>query len=604
MLCTFMEVKKMRSKLLFLFTFLLFISGFSQEKLKTSDGKEVDETKIVGTDPFFTNTKGTKNLTPNSPDKGEKIKHVHSDLFEKKKDLYDGNMHLKGNVVLSHKGSELFADAVVFYEKENFVKAIGNVKLKNADGSVITANEMEYDGKTERGIARGNVVMKDPKQTIETEVLYYDKKTNKAYYDTGAVISNGTSVTYSKRGSYNVNTKKINLSGNIKIDDDNYTVEGENIIQNQITNTADFTGATYISDRKNPSQYVYTENGRYNMNTKEVYLHKNSRIHYKGKVLTGDEMYYNQLSGFGKGEGNVTLNDPQENRFIKGGYGEIYEKKDSAMITQQPYAVKVLENDSIYFSAEKILAYQKPDSTLTKKSYLRAFHKARFFKSNAQARADSLSFDETDGILHLNGKPILWSGAKQVSGNQIQAYFDTTKENIDSLKVIGNAIAISKADSLNNKDEFNQVKGRKMVIYYENNQIKLAKVVGNGQSITYADDQNEKTKKTERLGVALSSCGVIEALFEEQRVEIISCNIGAESDIYPMSKISKEKRFFKDFNWNTKDRLKKWQDIFLDSPNYPEEIYVSDNALYEKAQAAIEEKRAKEEAKKPKRKRR
>lgn len=61
------------------------------------------------------------------------------------------------------------------------------------------------------------------------------------------------------------------------------------------------------------------------MNSKEVYLKKNSRIHYNGKILTGDDMYFNQITGFGKAIGNVKLDDPAENRYILGGYGEIYE---------------------------------------------------------------------------------------------------------------------------------------------------------------------------------------------------------------------------------------------------------------------------------------
>ena len=234
------------------------------------------------------------------------------------------------------------------------------------------------------------------------------------------------------------------------------------------------------------------------------------------------------------------------------------------MVTEKAYDVKILEKDSMYFSAERIISYQKPDSTGVKKSYLRAYRKARFFKSNAQARADSMRFDETDGILHLITEPVLWSGAKQVTGNKIEAYFDTEREFIDSLKVIGNAFAISKADSLSLKDEFNQVKGKNMTVYYKENEINLAKVIGNAQAITYADDQNEQTKETERIGVSLSTCGIIEALFEAKKVQIISCNIGALVDTYPMSMISREQRFFSDFNWNTKDRLMKWQDIFLD----------------------------------------
>ena len=378
-------------------------------------------------------------------------------------------------------------------------------------------------------------------------------------------------------------------------------MEGSHIVHNQNTNTSEFFGPTRITNKANPLNYVYTEKGTYNQNTKEVWLYRNSRIHYNNKILTGDKMYYNQFTGYGKAEGNVTLNDPREKRYIKGGFGEIWEKKDSAMITDKPYAVKILEKDSIYFSAQKILVYQKLDSAMQKKSYLRAFRKGRMFKSNAQARADSISFNETDGILHLDGNPILWSGEKQVTGDRIEAYFNTVNQTIDSLKVLGNAFAISKADSLNDKDEFNQVKGRVMTVYYENNEVKLAQALGNAQAITYADSQDEKTKEIDRIGILVSTCGTLEAEFEERKIQIISCNIGAKSKLYPMSKISKENRFFTDFNWNTKDRLRKWQDIFVDSPNYPEEVYKSDDTLYDAAQKALEEERAKNQPKTPKR---
>jgi lipopolysaccharide export system protein LptA len=546
-------------------------------------------------DPFFNN--------PQKSAPAEKVKLVHSDFFQKSVDKYGGNPYFSGNVQFTHQGSVLTADEVIFYQEQNFVKAIGNVKLQNADGSVITSGEMEYDGNTQKGIARKKVVLVDPGQTIETEVLYYDRLSNKAYFNTGGTIKKDGNVMYTKSATYDLASRLIDFTGNVKIDNAEYTVEGVNIVQNQNTNTATFNGATTITNKKNPANLIYTEKGTYNMNSKEVFLKKNSRIHYNGKILTGDDLYFNQITGFGTGKGNVTLRDPLENRYMKGGYGEIYEKKDSAMMTDKPYAVKILEKDSMYFSADRILAYQKLDTLdpLKKKSFLRAYKKARMFKTNIQVRADSLSFNETDGIMHLDGKPIAWSGEKQITGNKIEAYFDTENEFIDSLRVIGNAFAISKADSLNLKDEFNQVKGKLMTVYYTNNEISLAKVIGNGQAITYADDQNEKTKEVERIGVALSTCGTIEAEFEDRRVQIISCNIGANNDIYPMSLISREQRFFPDFNWNTKDRLRTWRDIFVDTPNYPEIKYEADDALYNAAQKAIDDEKAKEEAKKPKR---
>lgn len=547
----------------------------------------------VEKDPYFKQTGTTKAVTPT-----EKVKIIHADLTQKLPNFFKGNTFLSGNVHLEHKGSTLKADTVVFYQQENFVKAIRNVELLTNDGNRITAGQMEYDGNTQRGIARRNVVLTDPKQTIRTETLYYDRISNTAYFNTGGTITDGSGTMTSKVGTYYINEKRTDFSGNYTINNAEYLVEGSNIKQYANSNTAEFFGPTTVTNKKNPKNFVYTEKGKYLMTSKEVYLNKNSKIYYNDKVLLGDEMYYNQLTGFGKAEGNVTLKDPKERRYIKGGYGEIYEKKDSAMVTKKPLAVKILEKDSIYFSSEKIITFQKLDKKENiKKSFLRAFNKGRMFKSNAQARADSISFNETDGILYLIRKPILWSGEKQVSGDEIRAFFNTKLENIDSLKVIGNAFTISKADSLNKKDEFNQVKGRLMSVYYKDNEISLAKVIGNAQAITYADSQNEKTKELDRIGIALSTCGEIDALFEERRVQIISCNIGANSDLYPMSKIPPEKRKFPDFNWNTKDRLRRWQDVYLDSPNYQEITYESDTSLFDKAEA---ERKKLEEKNKPK----
>lgn len=544
-------------------------------------------------DAFFNNPTPNKEAT-------KKVQHRHSDSFGVKADRYEGNPVFSGNVVFEHQGSVLTADEVVFYQKENFLKAIGNVVLTTADGNRITAEEMEYDGNTERGIARRNVVLTDPKQTIKTEILYYDKIPNTAYFNTGGTIySNDGSVMYTKSATYYLNSKMIDFIGRSNIETDKYTIVSDNIKQNQNTGVSDFTGPTTIRDKRNPINYVYTELGSYNSKTGESFLNKNSRIHNNGKILTGDKLYFNRNTGFGKGTGNVMLDDPQQKRFIKGGYGEIYEKKDSAMVTDKPYAVKILSKDSAYFSAEKFITFQRPDSAnvLKKKSYLRAFRKVRIFKTDMQGRADSLSFNETDGEMHLMRKPILWMGVKQVTGDEIRVYSNPEKEITDSIRVIGNAFAISKADSLNLKDEFNQIKSKNMIVYLKDNAIDVAKAVGNAQAITYADDTNQKTKEVTRIGVALSTCGEIVAEFLERRLEVVDCNIGANTDTYPMSKISKEERFFKDFNWNTKDRPQKWRDIFLDTPNYPEIVYQSDNSLFERADA---ERKKLEEKNKPK----
>ena len=283
---------------LFIFTYAL---GFSQiDKLNSKEP--------LVKDPYF------KKETNVAVQPGQKVRFIHSDLFERKPDMYGGNPFFTGNVQFEHQGAMLTADRVIFYEKENFAKAIGNVLLVTSDGNRITSNEMEYDGNTQRGIARGKVVLTDAKQTISTDVLYYDRVKNTAYFNSGGTINDGRNTMWTQSATYFIDSKTNEFTNNYTIDNAQYRVEGKNIKHYQNTNIAEFFGPTTIVNKEKPSNYVYTENGKYLMNEKQVYLNKNSRIYYNGKILKGDKMFFNQLTGFGKAEGNVRLDDPKESR--------------------------------------------------------------------------------------------------------------------------------------------------------------------------------------------------------------------------------------------------------------------------------------------------
>ena len=136
-------------------------------------------------DPFFDQKQERK-------DEPVKVRIIHADLTQKRQDLFDGNTFMTGNVHLEHKGSTLKADTVIFYSEANFAKAIGNTQLQTSDGNLITAGEIQYDGNSQRGIARRDVVLTDPKQTIKTDILYYDRIPNTAYFNTGGTIYNGS----------------------------------------------------------------------------------------------------------------------------------------------------------------------------------------------------------------------------------------------------------------------------------------------------------------------------------------------------------------------------------------------------------------------------
>ena len=56
-----------------------------------------------------------------------------------------------------------------------------------------------------------------------------------------------------------------------------------------------------------------------------------------------------------------------------------------------------------------------------------------------------------------------------------------------------------------------------------------------------------------------------------------------------MSKIAPDKRKFPNFNWNIKDHPRKWQDIFLNSPEREEILYQADTELFDQAEKKRQE---------------
>lgn len=564
----------------------------------------------------------------NNPQKPpvKKIKHIHSDVMKTTPLKFEGNPFAYGNVIFDHDGTKLYSDSAVWYQELNFFRAWSRVRIVN-DTVSMASDSLEYDGNTriakgfdnvhlkdqkselfadyveynrltDVAVASGNVVMIDPSQRIETPHMIYDRKTGIAQTNAGAVIrgKDGT-VTHTQTLVYNANSKEISFDRNVTIETPDYRIVSDKMIMNQATDITEFLGHSRVSDRKNPRNYILMPNGGgiFNKRTGEAFLKKRSTVYREGKELHGNEMYFNDKTGYGWAKGDVLMDDPEEQRFIRGEYAEAFRELDSAYVTQNAYAVKAFSKDSLYFHADTLMAVQRKDSTRIIKGYFNA----RFFKSNAQGKADSIVYNETKGILKFFRDPIMWSSEQQITGDTIFAYNNVVKEVMDSVRVWNNAFAISKVDSLTDK-EFNQVKGKFMLGLYLDNKLDWIEVHENAQSVTYVDDEEDpaKNKPKERIGINLSDCGIIEADINGNDVDVLSCRIQATSKLYPESKLPDKSRYLKDFKWRGDEMMKRWQDIFDDPPKHllikpnpenPEgEIILLDNPIKENSDTSKE----------------
>ena len=111
---------------------------------------------------------------------------------------YPGATILLGNVKMKHEGIDLTCQQALYYQKQNFFKAIGNVLIKQGDTITQTSKYADYDANSKQALSWGDVVLKDPTMTLTTDTLQFDRINQKLYYRSYATIRDNTNTLKSK----------------------------------------------------------------------------------------------------------------------------------------------------------------------------------------------------------------------------------------------------------------------------------------------------------------------------------------------------------------------------------------------------------------------
>ena len=191
----------------------------------------------------------------------------------------------------------------------------------------------------------------------------------------------------------------------------------------------------------------------------------------------------------------------------------------------------------------------KPDSavnpadTITTR-IIKAYHNVKIFKSNIQAKTDSLFYTNADSTLRCFGNPIIWSEGSQVIGDTIYVQFKKNK--LNNLQAFRNAFLVNTpADSL----RFNQIKGRYMTGFFAEGKLKTLYVDGNAESIYYTQDDSTKVYK--EMNQTLSSR--IKFTFKNNDIDDIVYINSIEGALNPENTVAKD-NVLKGFSWKPKER--------------------------------------------------
>ncbi|HEY8930114.1 MAG TPA: OstA-like protein [Mucilaginibacter sp.] len=174
------------------------------------------------------------------------------------------------------------------------------------------------------------------------------------------------------------------------------------------------------------------------------------------------------------------------------------------------------------------------------------YHHFKLFKSDLQAKSDSMFYSSSDSTIRCYVNPMIWTEGSQLSGDTI--YLQMKKKKMDNMTMFPHAfiVNIEKDDSLH----FNQMAGKKMRGYFKDDKLHQMFIDGNAESIYFARDSGKMTVN----GMERSLSTRISVDFENNKATRAGFYLKPEHKYTPMDKVVEDDKILKGFIWKPKDR--------------------------------------------------
>jgi lipopolysaccharide export system protein LptA len=484
---------------------------------------------------------------PGSAQEKAEVEILNANAILTDPDIVDAD-RLVGDVRLKYRNALMRCDSAYRYPSGDF-EAFGNIAITQGDSIRVFGDNLYLERNAKECRLRNNIRLMDKELVLTTDVLNYNFETSVgSYFDGGKIVSTkNKNVLTSQEGFYDSKTEFFHFRRKVVMKNPEYTVKSDTLKYSGSGEVAYFFGPTWITARNSS---IYCVDGWYNTISEVCQFRKGATITSGSQFLAGDSIYYRGKSGIGEVFGNVLIRDTTSSYVIDGNYGWHDEIQNKSLVTGAARMVQYFDDDTLFLHADTLRAV--PDSL--GKTLIRAYRHVKFFKSDLQGKSDSLNYNETDSLLRMFGKPVLWSDGNQISGEKIDIrVFDGKIQRMD---IFNQAFIISEAAD----SAWNQIKGRDLIGYFSGNKLQKIHVIGNGQTIYYTTEKNGDEMKTTGLNRADCSDVMIYIVDNTiQRINLISKPKGA---LNPLRKLASEDRYLLGFSLDEDNR-----------PTTPEEIF-------------------------------
>jgi len=432
-------------------------------------------------------------------------------------------------VVVKDSAFILVADSLKFNTTTNVVTFISPTRI-TTDSSKIYCESGEYSLATRNGFFSGNPQFDNDEQQSTAEIIRFNQSSGIVDLEGNAQVNGDNQYAEARRITYNTQTKDIDLQGNAYYKEGEDEVRGEQIQYNQKTK-------------------VYNTKGR-------------SRVVNAPMTIDADALSFEESTGIGKAKGQVVWRDTSAKVSIQTEEAEYIQDEEYFLAYgDRPLFASDVEGDSLYLSADTLLNQQvidvdtipidsvlnlyKSDTT----QILRAYFDVRIFKTNFQGLCDSLIYNQSDSLFYLYKDPIVWSDTSQFIADTIKIAMKN--EEIDRIYLIDNAFILNSPDEI----LFNQVKGRKITVYFKEGEIEKMHVEGNAETIYYAVDETNQY-----IGVNKTVSSEMMLFFENNEITRIKF-LGPDANLLPIRNTDHDALKIDGFDWKVLARPKSVSDL-------------------------------------------
>ena len=482
---------------------------------------------------------------------------------------YDGNnrkAELFGNVVLESTEQKLFTDKLNYDLNTKTATYFNGATLTNGE-TQLTSKIGYYYVSQDEAYFKDSVIVVDPEFELKSDTLRFDTKEKKAvflgptlvaqndgqiyceegFYDTqnknaefktNAQYQKGEQKAWADLMKYDGSIKETTLIGNAKF------IEGEKIATADViryeeeTKITNLDGNAYFKDKE---QEIRSDKIRYDSENEVYNTTGRSKVNDEAQILEAD--FIKSEGKVSVATGNVIWRDTVQNISISNCDSARYVKEEDLFKAMggRPLLTKMMDDDTLFLSADTLISFLKnpEDSVRT----LLANRNVKIFKTDLQAICDSLIYSEADSIFQFYKQPIIWSDTSQFSADTI--YIQMANEKIDQIDMIKNAFMINSPD----EENFNQIKGKDITAYFENDDVRRMNVTGNAESVYWARDDNDAY-----IGANKVLCSSMLMYFGNNEVEDIRFYNKPDGSFTPMNQVKKSEIELAGFKWVKDDR--------------------------------------------------